>query len=124
MLFTTTLTVLGCKLQILFILMQRFIPSEFGADPTKVQILGMDYDFYEKKAVIRQFIESEGIPHTYISCNFLMRYLLPSLVQPGLDSPPRDEVKIFGNGNTPGCFNFPPTPQTPESCLFLCETPL
>ncbi|XP_078149022.1 nmrA-like negative transcriptional regulator family protein isoform X1 [Carex rostrata] len=83
---------------------KRFIPSEFGADPTKVQILGMDYDFYEKKARIRQFIESEGIPHTYISCNFLMRYLLPSLVQPGLDSPPRDEVKIFGDGNTPAIF--------------------
>ncbi|KAJ4789427.1 pinoresinol reductase 1 [Rhynchospora pubera] len=83
---------------------KRFIPSEFGADPTKVQILGMDYDFYEKKAEMRQFIESEGIPHTYISCNFLMRYLLPSLVQPGLDSPPRDEIKIFGDGNTKAIF--------------------
>ncbi|WOL12878.1 putative pinoresinol-lariciresinol reductase 3 isoform X3 [Canna indica] len=59
----------------------------------------MDYDFYKKKAEIRRRIEKEGIPHTYISCNFLMRYLLPSLVQSGLQTPPRDKVKIFGDGN-------------------------
>jgi len=82
--------------------MQRFIPAEFGADPTKVQICDMDYGFYEKKVEIRDSIESEGIPHTYICCNFFMRYLLPSLVQPGLDAPPRDEIKIFGEGNTKG----------------------
>lgn len=82
--------------------MQRFIPAEFGADPTKVQICDMDYGFYEKKIEIRHSIESEGIPHTYICCNFFMRYLLPSLVQPGLDAPPRDEIKIFGEGNTKG----------------------
>ena len=82
--------------------MQRFIPAEFGADPTKVQICDMDYGFYEKKIEIRHSIEREGIPHTYICCNFFMRYLLPSLVQPGLDAPPRDEIKIFGEGNTKG----------------------
>lgn len=82
--------------------MQRFIPSEFGADPTKVQILGMDYGFYERKAEIRRCVESEGIPYTYICCNFLARYLLPSLVQPGLEAPPRDEIKIFGSGNVKG----------------------
>ncbi|AQK74009.1 Isoflavone reductase [Zea mays] len=64
----------------------------------------MDYGFYEKKIEIRHSIESEGIPHTYICCNFFMRYLLPSLVQPGLDAPPRDEIKIFGEGNTKGVF--------------------
>lgn len=83
---------------------QRFIPAEFGLDPTKVQVCDMDHGFYDKKAEIRRLIESEGIPHTYICCNFFMRYLLPSLVQPGLDAPPRDEVKIFGGGNTKGVF--------------------
>uniref|UniRef100_A0A0E0GBV3 NmrA-like domain-containing protein n=1 Tax=Oryza nivara TaxID=4536 RepID=A0A0E0GBV3_ORYNI len=83
---------------------KRFIPAEYGLDPTKVQICGMDHGFYEKKIEIRHLIESECIPHTYICCNFLMRYLLPSLVQPGLDAPPRDEVKIFGDGNTRGVF--------------------
>ncbi|KAF0934889.1 hypothetical protein E2562_028887 [Oryza meyeriana var. granulata] len=83
---------------------KRFIPAEFGLDPTKVQIYGMDHGFYEKKIEIRHLIESEGIPHTYICCNFFMRYLLPSLVQPGVDAPPRDDVKIFGDGNTRGVF--------------------
>ncbi|KAL6912264.1 hypothetical protein ACP4OV_001069 [Aristida adscensionis] len=83
---------------------KRFIPAEFGLDPTKVQIRHMDHGFYEKKIEIRRSIESEGIPHTYICCNFLMRYLLPSLVQPGLDAPPRDEIRIFGEGNTKGVF--------------------
>ena len=62
----------------------------------------MDHDFYARKAEIRRLVEAEGIPYTYISCNFFMRYLLPSLVQPGLKVPPRDKVTIFGNGNVEG----------------------
>ncbi|KAJ6795629.1 putative pinoresinol-lariciresinol reductase 3 isoform X2 [Iris pallida] len=83
---------------------KRFVPSEFGADPDKVQILDMDHDFYKRKAEIRHLIESEGIPYTYVCCNFFMRYLLPSLVQPGLNTPPRDKIKIFGDGNAKAVF--------------------
>nr|XP_009380369.1 PREDICTED: probable pinoresinol-lariciresinol reductase 3 isoform X2 [Musa acuminata subsp. malaccensis] len=85
-------------------LLKRFIPSEFGADPDKVQTVEMDHDFYKKKAEIRRCIEKEGIPHTYISCNFFQRYLLPSLIQPGLKTPPTDKVKIFGSGNVKAVF--------------------
>ncbi|KAL5207119.1 hypothetical protein ABZP36_031554 [Zizania latifolia] len=67
-------------------------------------VKGMDHGFHEKKIEIRRLIESEGISHTYICCNFFMRYLLPSLVQPGIDAPPSDEIKIFGDGNTRGVF--------------------
>ncbi|ONK66311.1 uncharacterized protein A4U43_C06F6380 [Asparagus officinalis] len=83
---------------------KRFIPSEFGADPDKVQICNMDYGFYEKKAEIRRLIETEQIPYTFVSCNLLMRILLPSLVQPGVNSPPRDKLQIFGDGNTKAVF--------------------
>ncbi|XP_058092064.1 probable pinoresinol-lariciresinol reductase 3 isoform X2 [Magnolia sinica] len=83
---------------------KRFIPSEFGADPDKAQIPDLDYGFYAKKSEIRRVIEKEGIPYTYISCNFFTRYLLPSLAQPGLNTPPRDRVKIFGDGNTKAVF--------------------
>ncbi|KAF6171336.1 hypothetical protein GIB67_020403 [Kingdonia uniflora] len=83
---------------------KRFIPSEFGSDPDKVQITSLDYDFYSRKAEIRRFIEAEGIPHTYISCNFFTSYLLPSLVQPGQKILPRDKVCIFGDGNTKAVF--------------------
>ncbi|PIA52708.1 hypothetical protein AQUCO_01000523v1 [Aquilegia coerulea] len=83
---------------------KRFIPSEFGLDPDKVQISDLDYDFYSRKAEIRRLVEAYGIPHTYISCNFFTSYLLPSLVQPGLKSPPKDKVSIFGDGNTKAVF--------------------
>ncbi|KAF8020499.1 hypothetical protein BT93_G1040 [Corymbia citriodora subsp. variegata] len=86
------------------LLIQRFIPSEFGLDPDKVQISGMDYNFYSRKAEIRRLVEAEGIPYTFVSCNFYTSYLLPSLVQPELKAPPRDEIKIYGDGNIKGVF--------------------
>lgn len=82
-------------------------------DPDKVQVIGMDYEFYEKKIEIRRIIENLCIPHTYICCNFFTSVLLPTLVQPGLKTLPVDKVKIFGDGNTKGrceflssCFHF------------------
>ncbi|KAJ4963084.1 hypothetical protein NE237_023023 [Protea cynaroides] len=83
---------------------KRFIPAEFGVDPDKIQISNLDFDFYSRKVEIRRTIETESIPYTYISCNFFTSYLLPSLVQPGLRTPPRDRVKIFGDGNTKAVF--------------------
>ncbi|KAI6677734.1 hypothetical protein NL676_038530 [Syzygium grande] len=77
---------------------------EFGLDPDKVHISGMDYNFYSRKAEIRRIVKAEGIPYTFISCNFYMSYLLPSLVQPELKAPPRDEIKIYGDGNIKGVF--------------------
>ncbi|KAI6677731.1 hypothetical protein NL676_038527 [Syzygium grande] len=81
----------------------RFIPSEFGLDPDKVHISGMDYNFYARKAQIRRLVEAEGIPYTFVSCNFFMS-LLPFLVQPELKATPRDEIKIYGDGNIKGVF--------------------
>ncbi|CAI9104540.1 OLC1v1003232C1 [Oldenlandia corymbosa var. corymbosa] len=83
---------------------KRFIPSEFGLDPDRTRVSEFDNGFYSKKSEIRRLIEAEYIPYTYISCNFFMRYLLPSLVQPGLKSPPRDKVTIYGDGTVKGVF--------------------
>ncbi|GMJ12757.1 Genetic Variants in leaf Senescence [Hibiscus trionum] len=83
---------------------KKFIPSEFGVDPDKVQITELDNQFYSRKAEIRRLIEAEGIPFTYICCNLFMSYLLPWLAQPGLKAPPRDKVTIFGDGNTKAVF--------------------
>ncbi|XWS62775.1 hypothetical protein CRYUN_Cryun06bG0039700 [Craigia yunnanensis] len=69
----------------------KFIPSEFGVDPDKIQISDLDHQFYSPKAEIRRLVEAEGIPYTNICCNFLMSYLLPWLAQPGLKTPPRDK---------------------------------
>ncbi|XAR72801.1 2'-hydroxyisoflavone reductase [Bertholletia excelsa] len=83
---------------------KRLIPSEFGIDPDKTRVSGMDHDFYARKVEIRRIVEAEGIPYTYICCNFFTSYLLPSIVQPGLKAPPRDKVVIFGEGNVQGVF--------------------
>ena len=83
---------------------QRFIPSKFGLDPTRVQVFVLEdgYNFYAPKVEIRRLVEAEGIPYTFISCNFFVRILLPSLAQPSLDAPPRDKVTIFFYGNIKG----------------------
>lgn len=83
-------------------LVQRFIPSEFGLDPDKTRVSDLDHNFYSSKAEIRRLVEAENIPYTFISCNFFMTYLLPSLVQPGLKTPPRDKFTVFGNGDGKG----------------------
>ncbi|KAL3614066.1 putative pinoresinol-lariciresinol reductase 3 [Castilleja foliolosa] len=83
---------------------KRFFPSEFGLDPDKTRVSELDRNFYSRKAQIRRLVEAERIPYTYVSCNFYMSYLLPSLVQPGLKAPPRDKVTIFGDGNVKGVF--------------------
>ncbi|KAG5088576.1 hypothetical protein JHK86_001188 [Glycine max] len=85
---------------------KRFIPSKFGLDPTRVQVFVLEdgYNFYAPKVEIRRLVEAEGIPYTFISCNFFVRILLPSLAQPSLDTPPRDKVTIFFDGNIKGVF--------------------
>ncbi|PON79480.1 Hopanoid-associated sugar epimerase [Parasponia andersonii] len=83
---------------------KRFIPAEFGSDPDKTRVNDIDHNFYSQKAEIRRLVEAQGIPYTLISCNFYTRVLLPSLVQPGRATPPRDRVTVFGNGDTKGVF--------------------
>jgi len=57
---------------------------------------------YATKARIRRTVEAEGIPYTYVSCNFFAGYFLPGLAQPGAKSPPRDKVVILGDGTAKG----------------------
>ncbi|CAN4100142.1 unnamed protein product [Withania somnifera] len=83
---------------------KRFLPSEFGSDPDRTQVSDLDHNFYSRKSDIRRIIEAEGIPHTYVCCNFFTSVLLPSLVQPGMKAPPTDEVSIFGDGTAKGVF--------------------
>ncbi|CAN6446672.1 unnamed protein product [Victoria cruziana] len=83
---------------------KRFIPSEFGSDPEKIRLPDPSYTFHAKKAEIRRIIREEGIPFTFVSCNYFATFLLPSLVQPGLKCPPRDKVLVYGDGNTKAIF--------------------
>nr|XP_016475277.1 PREDICTED: probable pinoresinol-lariciresinol reductase 3 isoform X2 [Nicotiana tabacum] len=82
----------------------RFLPSEFGSDPDRTRISDLDHNFYSRKSEIRRLIEAEGIPYTYVCCNFFTSFFLLSLVQPGRKNPPRDEVSIFGDGTAKAVF--------------------
>lgn len=81
---------------------QRFFPSEFGNDVDRVHAVEPAKSAFAIKAQIRRAIEAEGIPYTYVSSNCFAGYFLPTLVQPGATSPPRDKVIILGDGNPKG----------------------
>ncbi|KAJ8442000.1 hypothetical protein Cgig2_020145 [Carnegiea gigantea] len=78
---------------------KRFFPSEFGNDVDRTNAVEPARSIFEIKAKIRRAVEAEGIPHTYVSSNCFAGYFLPSLVQPGATTPPRDKVVILGDGN-------------------------
>lgn len=81
---------------------QRFFPSEFGNDVDRVYTVEPAKSAYATKAKLRRTIEAEGIPYTFVSCNFFAGYFLPTLAQPGATSAPRDKVIVLGDGNPKG----------------------
>ncbi|XP_020523143.1 isoflavone reductase-like protein [Amborella trichopoda] len=87
-----------------YLVVQRFIPAEFGVDPEKVHFPDPAGNFYIRKAHNRHVIKKEGIPHTFVSCNYFAGFLLPQLAQPDLKAPPRDNIMIFGDGNRKAVF--------------------
>lgn len=85
-------------------MLQRFFPSEFGNDVDRTRAVEPAKSVFEIKVKIRRAIEAEGIPYTYVSSNYFAGYSLPTLVQSGATSPPRDKVVILGDGNTKGSY--------------------
>ncbi|GLT71039.1 hypothetical protein SLA2020_430830 [Shorea laevis] len=71
----------------------------------QVKIIAAIKEAGNVKAEIRRKIEAEGIPYTYVASNCFSGYYLSALSQPGLTSPPREKVIIFGDGNTKAIFN-------------------
>ncbi|XP_062159118.1 phenylcoumaran benzylic ether reductase Betv6 [Alnus glutinosa] len=84
---------------------KRFFPSEFGNDVDRVHAVEPAKTAFATKVEIRRKIEAEGIPYTYVSSNYFAGYFLPTLAQPGLTSPPRDKITIFGDGHVKAIFN-------------------
>lgn len=83
-------------------LVQRFFPSEFGNDVDRVHAVEPAKSMFAAKVEIRRAVEAEGIPHTFVVCNFFDGYFLRNFSQPGATDPPRDKVKIIGDGNPKG----------------------
>lgn len=79
--------------------LQRFLPSEFGLDPERVNKIEPATSALAPKIAIRQAIKAEGIPYTIVSNNYFAGYSLPTLAQA---SPPTDKIVIFGDGNPKG----------------------
>jgi len=83
--------------------MQRFLPSEFGADPARMgHALEPGRVTFDDKMVVRKAIEEAAIPFTYISCNSFAGYFLGGLGQLGTIIPSTDSVVLNGDGNVKG----------------------
>ncbi|KAI6707447.1 hypothetical protein NL676_010409 [Syzygium grande] len=74
---------------------KRFLPSEFGNDVDRVHAAEPAKTGFAIKAKIRQLVEAEGIPYTYVSSNSFAGYYLLTL----------DNVVILGDGNAKAVFN-------------------
>lgn len=82
---------------------QRFLPSEFGTDPAKMEdAMEPGRVTFDDKMVVRKAIEDAGIPFTYVSANCFAGYFLGGLCQPGHITPSREHVSILGNGKEKG----------------------
>ena len=83
--------------------MQRFIPSEFGMDPSRMRhALEPGRVTFDDKMEIRRAIEVANIPHTYVSANCFAAYFCPNLCQMRTLVPPKEKVHVYGDGNVKG----------------------
>lgn len=79
---------------------KRFLPSEFGTDPARMQnAMEPGRVSFDEKMAVRQAIEAANIPFTYVSANCFAGYFAGNLSQMGTLLPPRDKVNVYGNGN-------------------------
>ncbi|KAI3726512.1 hypothetical protein L1987_66309 [Smallanthus sonchifolius] len=65
----------------------RFLPA---VEPAKSMFAG--------KASIHRVVESANIPHTYVSCNGLAGYFLPTVGKMDTYTAPREKISILGDG--------------------------
>ena len=88
--------------------MQRFLPSEFGTDPSRMEhALEPGRITFDEKMEVRRAIEAASIPHTYISANCFAAYFGPNLAQIGTLLPPKEKVRVYGDGNVKGNSSLP-----------------
>ena len=83
--------------------MQRFVPSEFGMDPSKMgHALEPGRVSFDEKMDIRRAIEDANIPHTYVSANCFAGYFCPNLCQMRTLLPAKEKVHVYGDGDVKG----------------------
>ncbi|KAL6183749.1 hypothetical protein ACLB2K_045160 [Fragaria x ananassa] len=80
---------------------KRFLPSEFGLDPARMgHALEPGRVTFDQKMAVRKAIEDAKIPFTYVCGTCFAGYFAGNLSQMGTLVPPKDEVLIYGDGNT------------------------
>ena len=57
---------------------------------------------FDQKMIVRKAIEDANIPFTYVSANCFAGYFVGNLSQPETLIPPKDKVRIYGDGNVKG----------------------
>lgn len=79
---------------------KRFLPSEFGIDPARMEnALEPGRVTFDEKMIVRKAIKDASIPFTYVSGNCFGGYFVGNLSQMGILLPPRDKVCLYGDGN-------------------------
>ncbi|KFK31673.1 hypothetical protein AALP_AA6G144000 [Arabis alpina] len=86
---------------------KRFLPSEFGNDVDRTVAIEPTLSGFIMKAQIRRAIEVAKIPYTYVVAGCFASFFLPCLGQCHLrlQSPPRDNVTIYDDGNAKAIIN-------------------
>lgn len=95
-----TNTAEAVSIQAFLLMIQRFMPSDFGCEEDRIRALPPFEAFLEKKRKIRRAIESAGIPFTYLSANCCGAYFVNILLHPHDRS--REDVIIYGTGKAKG----------------------
>lgn len=87
----------------LYEFVQRFLPSEFGIDPARMEnALEPGRVTFDEKMVVRRAIQEAKIPFTYVSANCFAGYFAGNLSQMVTLLPPKEKVCIYGDGNVKG----------------------
>ncbi|XP_019440888.1 PREDICTED: eugenol synthase 1-like isoform X2 [Lupinus angustifolius] len=85
------------------ILVQRFLPSEFGVEEDRVNPLPPFQEFLNKKRIIRREIEASGIPYTFVSASCCGAYFVNILLRPYEKV---HNISVYGNGETKAILNY------------------
>ncbi|KAL6549803.1 hypothetical protein OROMI_020291 [Orobanche minor] len=84
---------------------KRFLPSEFGVDPARMEhALEPGRVTFDEKMIVRKAVEEAQIPHTYVSANCFAGYFVGNLCQMETLLPPKHKVFIYGDGNVKAVF--------------------
>ncbi|KAK8944188.1 hypothetical protein KSP39_PZI008617 [Platanthera zijinensis] len=84
---------------------KRYIPSEFGFDVERLDIMEPAKSTLSVKARVRQRIREEGVPHTIVCGKIAANWhFLPRIGQVEGFGPPADKIHILGDGNTKAVF--------------------